>query len=70
MMGEDFSINDKIMVRMPTVGEIIRFGERNISRWCICFVLLRVIIKCNLILWCGLAGFIGLRYVPSAFYWK
>ena len=28
MMGEDFPINDKIMVRMPTVGEIIRFGEK------------------------------------------
>lgn len=30
MMGEDFPINDKIMVRMPTVGEIIRFGEKKI----------------------------------------
>ena len=28
MRVDDFPINDKIMVRMPTVGEIIRFGEK------------------------------------------
>lgn len=28
MMGEDFKINDDISIHMPTVGEIIRFGEK------------------------------------------
>lgn len=28
MMGEDFKVNDNITIRMPTVGDIIRYGEK------------------------------------------
>lgn len=36
--GEDYKINDKIKIRQPTIGDFIKYGERNIDFTIIPFV--------------------------------
>ena len=43
--GEGFQINDKIVIRQPTLDEIVGYGEQNTSGLSEVFVLPRLIVR-------------------------
>lgn len=50
MRGRDFKINDKITIHMPSVGDIIDYGEQKYFSWFIYSVLHRAITRHSLTL--------------------